>query len=100
MFELITTVGKKRDAQRISVELVKRKLAGCISYWQISSTYKWKGKIHNKKEWRIDIKTSKGAVKKAESCLRSLHSYELPYLSKSEIKVDKNFERWIEECTK
>ena len=100
MFELITTVGKKSDAQQISTELVKRKLAACVSYWPISSTYRWKGKMRVEKEWRIEIKTSKSVVKKAERYLRAMHNYELPVVSKYEIKVDKNAERWIEKCTK
>ncbi len=100
MFELITTVGKKSDAQQISTQLIKRKLAACVSYWPIFSIYQWKGKMHIEKEWRIEIKTSKRAAKKAEHCLRSLHNYELLVVSKCEINVDKNAERWIEKCAK
>ncbi len=100
MFELITTVGKKKDAERISAELVKHKLAACVSYWLIASTYRWKDKIHCEKEWRIEVKTSKASVKKAEKLIRELHDYKLPSISKYDVKVDASVEQWVRTCTK
>ncbi len=100
MFELITTVGKKRDAEKIASELVKNKLAACVSFLPVVSVYNWKGKIRSEKEWRVEVKTSKSCVKKAEKLIRELHSYELPVIVIFDVKMNKQVERWVKTCTK
>lgn len=77
--------------------LVKQKLAACVSFWPVSSVYRWKGKVRTVKEWMLCIKTSKKLGKKCETKLRELHPYALPMITVEKMKVDKRVEQWVNE---
>jgi len=58
---------------------VKEKLAQCVQILgPIKSTYRWKKKIENAREWLCIIKTHKKNFKKIESKIKELHTYEVP----------------------
>ncbi|MDP3742269.1 MAG: divalent-cation tolerance protein CutA [Candidatus Micrarchaeota archaeon] len=99
MLELFTTVATKKQAQKIAAVFVTQKLAACVSYWQISSVYRWKGKICNTGEWTLCIKTSEKAGKKVEKKLRELHPYEMPVITMQKINVDKKVKKWVSDST-
>ena len=50
--QILTTVGKREDAERIAETLIEKRLAGCVQIiGPISSVYWWKSKIEKAEEW-------------------------------------------------
>lgn len=76
--EVTTTVGSEADAVRIAQALVGKRLAACVQFWPIRSTYHWQGTIESATEFRLSFKTRPTLVPELIRVIRSLHSYELP----------------------
>lgn len=75
----LTTVAKRKDAERLASQLVKRGFAACANIIPgVISHYRWKGKICRDAEFLILLKTTKKMVKRLERELQKLHPYELP----------------------
>ena len=75
---MLSTCGGKEEAERIGKVLVKRRLAACVNFLPVSSCYRWKGKIHVKRECLMVIKTRSQAFARLKLTILRLHSYELP----------------------
>jgi periplasmic divalent cation tolerance protein len=76
---VLTTAGSRDEAQKIAHALVDRQLAGCVNIVpQVSSVYRWQGKVEEAEEWLLIIKTTRAAFEHIRSALQALHSYELP----------------------
>ncbi len=95
MLEFFTSLPSKSDCQQIANALVKQKLAVCVSFWPVSSVYRWKGKVHKAGEWILCIKTSGKLGEKAEEKLRKLHPYALPMIIITKVKVDRSVAKWV-----
>jgi periplasmic divalent cation tolerance protein len=80
MFYLVLTTTKGRaEAERIAQKIVGEKLAACVNVVpNISSTYRWKGKIERSREAMLLIKTSGEKLDKLIERIEELHSYEVP----------------------
>jgi periplasmic divalent cation tolerance protein len=67
------------EAQKIARTLVERKLAACVNIVpQISSIYRWQGKVEEAQEWLLIIKTTAEVSNRVRDAVAQLHSYELP----------------------
>ncbi|MGI9101505.1 MAG: divalent-cation tolerance protein CutA [Terriglobales bacterium] len=76
---VLTTVGAREEASKISRALVERQLAACVNLLgPIESVYRWKDKVETSAEWLLLVKTTKEALEEVEEAIRELHSYELP----------------------
>ena len=77
--QVVTTTGKKEDAEKIAIALVERKLAACVQIaGPIFSTYRWKGHIEKAEEWQCVIKSREHRYKEIENVIKSIHPYEVP----------------------
>src|SRR5579871_6623374 len=76
---VLTTVGTPEDAEKLSQELVERRLAACVNIvGPIRSVYRWRGEVHSDPEFLLVIKTTAEGAGQLRSVLKSLHPYELP----------------------
>ncbi len=75
---VITTAGSRGEADSLSKELLKRKLAACIQVGEINSYYAWKEKVCIDREFQLLIKSRAGDFTEIEKLIRSRHSYDLP----------------------
>lgn len=76
---VLTTAGSKEEAHRIAHALVERRLAACVNLVpQISSVYRWEGKVQEAEEWLLLIKTTAAVFESVRAAIKELHSYELP----------------------
>jgi periplasmic divalent cation tolerance protein len=99
--QVITTTDKRSTANTIANALVKKRLAACVQTWPISSTFKWKGKVMNGKEWIILIKAREPSYEKIEKEIIRIHNYEVPeIISLPILKGSKSYLDWIEGVTK
>lgn len=75
----LTTVGEKREAERIARHLVKKKLVACVQLLPgLISFYPWEKKLCRGSEILLLMKTTKAQVSALEKELLKIHPYELP----------------------
>lgn len=76
---VITTTETQADAERLAQALVERELAACVQVLpQITSVYRWQGKIEQASEVLLLIKTTRAAYSELETAIRQNHSYQTP----------------------
>jgi periplasmic divalent cation tolerance protein len=76
---VLTTAGSEQEARKIAHSLVERRLAACVNIVpQVTSIYRWQGKIEEAQEWLLVVKTTAAAFGKVREAIAELHSYELP----------------------
>lgn len=95
---IFSTVGKRKDAERIATEVVRKKLAACVNILEIGkSVYRWKGKICKEKEFLMIFKTTKSRSGNLMKEIKSLHPYKLPEMIELPImNGSKEYLKWIE----
>jgi len=76
----------KKEAKKIGLYLVKKKLAACCNIFPIESIYWWQDKIINDKEAVLIVKTLKKNFQKIEKEVKRLHSYKVPCILEIPIK--------------
>ncbi|MFZ1929634.1 MAG: divalent-cation tolerance protein CutA [Candidatus Sulfotelmatobacter sp.] len=75
----MTTTGSEAEAQKIARHLVESRMAACVNIIpQITSVYRWQGKVEEACEWLLLIKTIADGFEKILEAIAELHSYELP----------------------
>ncbi len=84
---IVTTTCDQRDVLvRIAATLVEKKLAACCQIGgQITSIYRWQGKIENSDEWICQIKTVSERMDEIIAAIRELHTYDEPEIVAVEI---------------
>ncbi|OYT65907.1 hypothetical protein B6U74_02340 [Candidatus Bathyarchaeota archaeon ex4484_205] len=94
---ILTTFGDRKDAERISKELLRKKLCACIQLIKIScSLYWWRNKIESSEEWLCIIKTRLGLYKKLEEELSNCHPYKTPEIvSIKAEEVSSEYLEWL-----
>lgn len=100
-FQLVlTTAGSQEQAQTIARELVRRRLAGCVSIvGQICSVFTWKGQLTEEDEKLLIIKTEKALFARLAEAIRELHSYEVPEILALPIRDgDPRYLEWLAGC--
>ena len=76
---VLVTCASIEEARRIAQHVVERKLAACASIVpRVESIYRWKGKVERAKETLLMIKTTAARLRKLESEVKRLHSYDVP----------------------
>ena len=102
MNELIiikTTVKNKVTRENIINELIKNDYVSCINVIEnVSSHYKWQGKVENEKEDILFIKTMKRNEKLIYEVIRVIHDYEIPEIMTIAINnIDSSYLNWANE---
>jgi len=76
---VITTTETKEEAERLAHLLVERELAACVQLLpQITSIYRWQGKVEQACESLLLIKTTRQAYPRLETAIKENHSYQTP----------------------
>lgn len=102
MNELIiikTTVKNKVTRENIINELIKNDYVSCINVIEnVSSHYKWQGKVENEKEDILFIKTMKRNEKLVYKVIKLIHDYNIPEIITIAINnLDTNYLNWANE---
>ncbi len=99
---LLTTTKNEKEAQKISKELLKQKLAACCNIIPgIKSFYWWKGRIESDSECLLLCKTSAFKQEKAAELVKKMHSYEVPSIESFELKnLNSDYKKWLETTLK
>ena len=94
---LITTVPNQLLAEQIAKELIKGKLAACVSIKEIKSIYKWKENIEENKEIEITIKSLPENLNKLILILKEKINYEVPELIYKIFDSENSYFQWVKE---
>jgi len=96
MIFVYVTFPSKKEAKKISQEILKKRIVGCINIFPIESTYWWKRKLANKKEVVVIFKTLKKNFKKLEKAIKKLSPFNIPCIAPIEVsKINKEYKDWI-----
>ncbi len=96
-FILILTTCPPNEAEEISKELIKKKLAACVNIIpKINSVYFWSNTINSEIESQLLIKTKNACLKKIEAYLLETISYNNPEIIVLPIIYgSSNYLKWI-----
>ena len=100
-FQLVlATVGSGEQAESIARELVKRRLAACVSIvGQICSVFMWKGEVTEEGEKLLIIKSEARLFPRLMETIHELHSYEVPEILAVPIRDgDPKYLEWLGDC--
>jgi periplasmic divalent cation tolerance protein len=77
--QVVTTIERWEDADRIARALVETRLAACVQIvGPITSTYRWHDRIETSQEWQCWAKSRRDLYEEVEAAIRRLHPYEVP----------------------
>lgn len=88
------TCKDRKEAEKISLHLLKKRLVACANTFPIKSMYRWNGKITNDDEYAVIAKTSGRNFKKAAAEIKKRHSYKIPCIIRINTKANKDYEEW------
>ena len=94
-----TTVKNKVTKHNIINELITNDYVSCINVIEnVSSYYKWQGKVENEREDILLIKTMKRNEKLVYEVIRDIHDYEIPEIITIAIdNIDSSYLNWANE---
>ncbi len=79
ILQVLTTVARSEDAQRLAQQLVQRRLAACVQIESaIRSVYRWEGQLQDDTEYRLTAKTTRPRFAALCACLEDIHPYDVP----------------------
>lgn len=86
----------KKTAKKIREFLLEKKLAACVNFFPIESSYLWQGKIENTKEYVLLAKTKDKNFEKIKKEVEKIHPYAIPCIAKIKVSSNKKFSSWVE----
>ena len=91
------TASCKDEAVSIARQLVELRLAACVNIVDnLTSIYRWDGKILEDKEVLLLAKTKIGSFDKLKNMVIKLHSYDNPCVVAMPVtNASLNFEKWV-----
>lgn len=96
-----TTVDSETQAKTLAARIVEERLAACVQYTPIRSTYRWKGAVESAEEYLLFAKTRASLGEKLIGFIRKVHSYEVPEIIVTPVIAGcKIYLDWIEAETK
>lgn len=78
LFIVSTTVASEALARELAGLITAARLAACVQFWPIHSTYWWQGKVESGTELLLQSKTCAERLPALQDLIRSHHPYEIP----------------------
>ncbi len=98
--EASTTFEDRAEAEKVTGELLERRLVACVQILPIASSYWWKGKIERADEFLCLMKTTADKYPALEAAILKLHSYDEPeIIAKRIVAGSKGYLNWISKET-
>jgi periplasmic divalent cation tolerance protein len=94
---VLTTCASAEEASGLAAALVEQRLAACVnSLANVSSTYRWQGRLQRDEENLLVIKTTEARFAAVEQLIRARSSYELPEVLAVPVQVGSSaYLRWL-----
>jgi periplasmic divalent cation tolerance protein len=94
------TCKDSKEAKKIALQLLKKKLIACGNFFPVTSLYHWKKKVVNEKEVLLLAKTKDKHYKRIVQEVKKLHSYKVPCILKLTAKANPLYEKWVDKEVK
>ena len=92
------TCADKKEADKISEVLLKKRLVTCVRQMPVSSAYWWKGKIEKSEEVLLMMESRENLFDQIEREVAKLHSYETPSLTATPVsQISASAKKWLNE---
>lgn len=88
------TCKDKKEAEKISRHLLKKRIIACSNILPANSLYWWNSKFVNEKECIIIAKTNNNNFGKVVAEVKKIHSYQIPCILKIGAVANKEYEKW------
>lgn len=95
MILIYTTHKNKIEAEKITNELLSKKLIACANYFPIEASLFWNGVKSNENELVALYKTKDNLLSKVEKFITENHPYEVPCIIRIDAKANNSYEDWI-----
>jgi len=89
------TCKDEKEAKKVSLHLLKKRLIACSNIFPIKSMYRWKGRIVDDKEVLVIAKTTEKNFKLVENEVEKIHSYDVPCIIKIKSSENKKYRKWV-----
>lgn len=76
-----TAVGEEAEARKLAERIIEERLAACVQYMSVQSTYRWKGAVESTSEYLLLAKTRASLAGELTALIEKVHSYELPEIT-------------------
>jgi len=73
-----TTVDNEALARELADAIVASRLAACVQYTSVFSTYRWQGAVERADEYLLLAKTRASLADQLSAFIKEHHSYEVP----------------------
>lgn len=96
MLIIYVTCDNREEARNIAQGIVKKKIAGCVNYFPISSFYWWQKEVIHDREFALIIQSAKNNFKEIEKYVKEHHSYERPMIVSLNVSdISQVFLKWL-----
>ncbi len=92
---VLTTEADRIIADELVKELLKRRVAACISIREVQSYYWWNEEIEQTNEIQLLIKTTKAQLQSLMNNIEELHTYQNPELLFWEVSGSDGYKKWV-----
>lgn len=76
---VLSTCAHREEAERITQRILEERAAACVNIIDdVTSVYRWKGKIEETRECLLLVKTRRELATRVEGIIKELSSYECP----------------------
>ena len=95
--QVITTVEKKADAEKIAKTLVEKRIAACVQILgPVTSLFQWEGKLDTAQEYLCLIKSRDDLFSELETAIKNMHPYEVPEILGTPItRIGNDYLNWL-----
>ena len=100
MMLLYITCKDEKEAKKISLHLLEKRMIACANIFPIKSMYWWNNKITNDNENMLIAKTSDKNFKKVVLDVKKIHSYSIPCILKINAAANKEYAEWVNKETR
>ncbi len=98
---VLITTPTREEAETLTNQLLKQRLAACVNLLPVSSQYWWKGKMEKAEETLMLVKTERKLIKQIVKHVKKHHSYKVPEVIAIPItNGNKKYLEWIAESVK
>lgn len=98
MISVHTTVPDEEAAESMARELIEKRVAACVNYHAVSSTYRWEGEVIEEDEYALDIKTALEYEEVREK-IEEVHPYDVPAILRVETVANEEYGEWVKDCS-
>jgi periplasmic divalent cation tolerance protein len=97
---VLVTCPSGEEADAMARGLVERRLAAGVQIIAVSSIYTWKGRVRNRPEHLLVIKTGTGRYPDLERFVREHHPYDVPQILQIPVQAGlEDYLQWIDAST-